>query len=299
MQNISRRSFLAMGAAALSLVACGRVEDSFGTGGASGPQAPLPANGVRVSFVDVGKGDCILIQAGPSSALIDTGYDNTSDYVVSHLRRQGVKQLDFVIITHYDKDHVGGLRTIGETFAIGETYLPGYEGADKQYRSVMSAVGDLKLKATRVTRELPLSLGPAKLTVYPSRLTYDPYADGDEGNDNDLSLVTSLVVGKDSYLFAGDLEEEGIEAYLSQTHGTFDVLKMPHHGKKSSNLDELLDDVNPQIAIVTDGMEDPADKKTLKLLKAADVDAYCTSDCGSIIVESDGAKGYRVTMESE
>jgi len=297
MQTISRRSFLAMGVAALSLVACGRAEDSFETAGASGSQAPLPANGVRVSFVDVGKGDCILIQSGSSSALIDTGYDNTSDYVVSHLRRQGVKQLDFVIITHYDKDHVGGLRTIGETFAIGETYLPGYEGADKQYRSVMSAVGDLKLKATRVTRELPLSLGPAKLTVYPSRLTYDPYADGDEGNDNDLSLVTSLVVGKDSYLFAGDLEEEGIEAYLSQTHGTFDVLKMPHHGEKSGNTDELLDDVKPQIAIITDGADDPADKKTLKLLKTAGVEVYRTAADGTIVVTSDGTGSYAVSCE--
>ena len=297
MQSISRRTFLAMGAAAFSLVACGRVEDSFETSGASGSQAPLSANGVRVSFVDVGKGDCILIQVGSSSALIDTGYDDTSDDVVSYLRRQGVSRLDFVIITHYDKDHVGGLRAIGESFAIGETYLPGYEGADKQYRSVMSAVDDLKLKATRVTRELPLSLGSAKLTVYPSRLTYDPYANGDEGNDNDLSLDTTMAAGNDSYLFAGDLEEEGIEAYLSASHGSFDVLKMPHHGKKSSNLDELLDDVKPQIAIITDGLDDTADKKTLKLLKSAGAEAYRTSEDGTIVVEGDGSGSYRVTTE--
>ena len=68
---------------------------------------------VRVSFIDVGKGDCILLQSGQSAALIDTGYDRTSNGVLSFLRGRGVDRLEFLIITHYDRDHVGGIRAIG------------------------------------------------------------------------------------------------------------------------------------------------------------------------------------------
>ena len=59
------------------------------------------ANTVRVSFIDVGKGDCILIQAGGSSAVIDTGYENTADDVISYLKDSGVTRLDCLVITHY------------------------------------------------------------------------------------------------------------------------------------------------------------------------------------------------------
>ena len=68
------------------------------------------AEGVRMTTVDVGKGDCILVQAGASSVLIDTGYENTSSKVVSYLRGQGVSRIDYLVVTHYDRDHVGGLR---------------------------------------------------------------------------------------------------------------------------------------------------------------------------------------------
>ena len=85
------------------------------------------AEGVRMTTMDVGKGDCILVQAGASSVLIDTGYENTSSKVVSYLRGQGVSRIDYLVVTHYDRDHVGGLRAIGEAFDIGAVLLPGYQ----------------------------------------------------------------------------------------------------------------------------------------------------------------------------
>ena len=250
---------------------------------------------IQVTVIDVGKGDCILVQAAGSAALIDTGYDDTADAVVRHLRERGVERLEFLLVTHYDKDHVGGIRAIGEAFPIGAIYLPGYEGGDKQYRSAVSAVGRLAAPAKRVTEETVLSLGGARFTILPTNLTYDPHAAGDEGNDNDLSLVATLVSGADSYLFAGDIEEAGTDEYLARGLGAFDVLKVPHHGEKASNMDELLAAVRPKVAIVTDASDDTADKKTLKQLKRAGADVYCTSDCGTIAVASTGVGAYRVT----
>ena len=254
-------------------------------------------DGTCISIIDVGKGDCILLQAGESAALIDTGYDKTSDKVLSHLREQGVSRLDCLIITHYDRDHVEGLRAIGKALDVGTVFLPGYEGSDKNYQTVVSAIKDLGLNSQQATETLHLKLGDDELDVFPSGVEYVPGSKGGEGNDNDLSLVASLTGSGVSYLFAGDLEEEGIAAFLKGGHGRFDVLKMPHHGKKSSATDELLEDVRPHIAIITDSKDDPADKKTLKALEAVGADVYRTSTSGTIVVRSDGAGGYSVSTK--
>ena len=253
-------------------------------------------NGTRVSFIDVGKGDCVLLQSGASAALIDAGYSDTADKVLSYLSACGVKTLDFLIITHYDKDHIGGVGAIGEELAIGTVYLPGYEGSDKHYLALMAEIERLGLSTQRVTQEFSLELGDAVIDVFPSGVTYVPGVDGDEGNDNDMSIVASLASGNDSYLFAGDLEKEGLAAYLDERHGRFDVLKVPHHGRKCALTDEFLEDVQPKIAVITDSIDDPADKKTLKLLDEIGADIYRTSDSGTIAVQSDGTGNYSVSF---
>ena len=251
--------------------------------------------GTRISFIDVGKGDCILLQTGGSAALIDTGYKDTSDEVLSYLQAQGVSHLDCLIITHHDRDHVGGLRAIGKALGIGTVYLPGYEGSDKNYQTVTSAVDDLGLNAQSVAEPLHLKLGDSDLDIFPSGVEYIPGSMGEEGNDNDLSLVTTLTGDGGSYLFAGDLEEDGIAAFLEAGHGRFDVLKVPHHGEKSSNTDELLEAVRPQIAVITDSVDDPAAKKTLKLLDEIGADTFRTSTSGPIVVQNDAAGRYSVS----
>lgn len=259
---------------------------------------PAMQQGTCVTCIDVGKGDCLLVQVGASAALIDTGYRDTADDVLAIMRAQGVSHLDALIITHYDRDHVEGLSSIAAGSSIGRVYLPGYVGTDKNYKTVAKALDGSGLKTQSVTDEVRLALGEGQLVIYPSNVTYMPGANGDEGNDNDVSLVVALTCGADSYLFAGDLEEEGVEAYLHAGHGRFDVIKMPHHGEGCSNTDELLNDVQPKIALITDSAGEPADKKVLKQLKKQGVETYRTSECGTIVVEGDGAGNYEVSVAS-
>ena len=253
--------------------------------------------GTCISFIDVGKGDCILLQAGGSAALVDTGYEGTSDEVLSYLQARGVSRLDCLLITHYDRDHVGGLHAIGKALDVGTVYLPGYEGSDKNYRTVVSAVEGLGLNAHQVTETLHLKLGDADLDVFPSSVKYIPGSKGAEGNDNDLSLVASLTDDGGSYLFTGDLEAEGIAAFLERRLGRFGVLKVPHHGEKSSYTDELLEAIRPDIAVITDSVDDPADKKTLKLLEGIGSAVYRTSTSGTIVVQKDSMGPYSVSCD--
>lgn len=272
-----------------ALIGCGQDKGRVPNGGSMGDTC--------VSFINVGKGDCILLQADESAALIDTGYDSTSGDVLSYLKQRGVSHLDCVIITHYDRDHVEGLHAIGKTIGIDTVYLPGYEGSDKNYQTVTSAIEDLGLNAQHVVEELHLKLGNNNLDIFPSSAEYVPGSKGEEGNDNDLSLAATLTGNGASYLFTGDLEADGIAAFLKDNHGRFDVLKMPHHGKKSSGTDELIDAVRPQIAVITDSDDKPADKKTQKLLEEIGADVYRTGASGTIIVSGDGAGHYSVSTQ--
>lgn len=301
MRRLMRARFLVLLMLLALLLGC---SDAGEFRGAQTPQdgqddMQLTEQRTRVTVLDVGKGDCILIETGSSSVLIDTGYRDTAGEVLSCLADRGIGRLDALVITHYDKDHIGGLRAVAEALDVDVTYLPGYEGADKNYDATMKVVDELDLASRPVTDEVVCELGEARLTIYPAGVDYVPGSRGDEGNDNDASLVVALRCGDDSYLFAGDLEEEGIDAYLQAGVGSSDVLKMPHHGEKADNIDELLDDVQPQIALITDGASDPADKKTLKALKKHDVDTYQTSVDGTIVVESDGTGSYEVTTDSD
>ena len=296
---------IALAVALLTLCCCASADRSSTSElGASsnyatqGGKAMSPGD-LRVSCIDVGKGDCILVQSGAAVALIDSGYKKTSNKVLSYLSEQGVAKIDALVLTHYDKDHVGGFRAIAKALAVDAVYIPEYEGADSNYDETIRAIRDLGLSAQPVTEELKLDLDGAQLSLYPSGVAYVPDAKGDEGNDNDASLVATLAHGKDSYLFAADLEEEGIDAYLRAGHGRFDVLKMPHHGQKGDNTEDFLDDVRPKIALVTDGFDDPVAKKTFKALAKRDVDTYCTSYDGTIVVKSDGAGNYAVTTGGE
>ena len=252
-----------------------------------------PADELRVTFIDVGKGDCVLLERDGVFALIDAGYRETADAVTACLREWGVETLAFLIITHYDKDHVGGAAAIAENFAISQLYLPGYEGHSKYYTALMQVIEERSLPALRVTEDVSFTLSGVDFTIFASPVEY--VWDGtEEGNDNDVSLVTEARYGQDSYLFAGDLEKAGISAYLAAGHGTYDVVKMPHHGSKKNNTDDFIEAVRPKIAVITDSPADPAEDATLTLLKQYSAAVYRTALNGTVTVTSGGVGKYSV-----
>ncbi len=254
---------------------------------------------LHMTFLDVGKGDCILLEKDGSFVLIDAGYEETADEMISFLKKAGVDQLDCFIITHYDKDHVGGAAAVAENFSIGKIYLPGYESEEELYIALMDVISEKSLPAENVTEDISFTLADVSYELYASEIEY-VFDDGDkEGNDNDVSLVIAVRWGDDSYLLAGDLEEDGIESYLEAGHGTFDVVKMPHHGRKESNSDAFIESTQPKIAIITDSEDESVDKKIIKLLDAAEAEVYCASECGDIVVTGTGVGEYTVSTQNK
>lgn len=203
--------------------------------------------GIRITFFDVGKGDAILIETDEHSVLIDSGYDDTSDTILSYLAKRNVKRLDYMILTHFDKDHVGGADRILEAVEVGEVLQPDYESDAKQYLEYQETMKDKEKQAHLVTQTERFSFDGADFLIYP------PQQEKYEVEDNDFSLVISMTYGKRSFLFAGDCERERLNELLAQTEFSLshDVLKIPHHGKKEKNSVEFLKAVSPTIAVFT------------------------------------------------
>ena len=252
---------------------------------------------LTVTFLDVGKGDCILLQKDGKSILIDAGYEETSSDVLSALRKAGAEKLDVFIVTHYDKDHVGGAAAIANALSVEQLYLPGYEGEGEYYTALLDAIEAKSIPAVEVTEDVRFTLADVSITIYASEIDYTPASGKKEGNDNDVSLIVTALWGEDSYLFAGDIEEEGVESYLAADLGTFDVVKLPHHGRKESNTDEFIESVQPKLAIITDSEDETADKKVLKALTAAEATVYCTSEFGTVVLTSTGVGEYAVQTQ--
>ena len=248
-----------------------------------------------VRFIDVGKGDCIVISCGGSTVMIDAGYSSTAGSVLSQLSDTGIERLDGLIVTHYDKDHAGGAAEIVSSIPVAALYLPGYDSGNEQQSKLMNAAEKSGISTKKVTEDISFTLGTAVLKIYASDIEYSPGGSKGEGNDNDVSLVISLTNGNDSFLFTGDIEKAGIKSFLKKCSSRFDVMKLPHHGRKCSNTDKLIETVQPKTAVITDSAEDPADKKTLSLLE--DTDIYRSALCGNIMIESSGNGKYKVTSE--
>ncbi len=259
---------------------------------------PAPnENSLKVTFIDVGKGDCILIQKGNSAVLIDTGYDATSTTVLYYLQEHGIEALDCMIITHYDKDHVGGAAYLAENLEIKKILLPGYEGESKFYSSLMDVIAKNGIPAQMITSDLSFALEDINYTVFAPNVGYKAGEDGKEGNDNDCSLVIAVTYLEDSYLFAGDIEKAGIKAFLKAHTGKCDVLKLPHHGSLEKNTEDLLEATEPRIAVITDSTGEPASSDLLVSLKSDGITCYRSSVNGNITVTSKGDGEYSISTE--
>lgn len=265
-------------AALLLLAGCGQ------TKGDGASQGTLELSELKVTFFDVGKGDAILLETEGETMLIDTGYDDTADVILDYLEENGIGALDCLVITHFDKDHVGGADRILEAVEVERVLEPDYESDSGQTREYKEALEVLGLEPEKVTDTLVLDFPGTECTVYPPR--QEDY----EEEDNDFSLVISLRIGNEGFLFAGDCEKERLSELLAEKDLDLrhQVLKVPHHGREEKNSDKFLLAVSPEAAVITCSEEKEPDKEILELLSQLGTDVYLTSE-GTVTCVTDGS----------
>lgn len=241
---------------------------------------------LTVHFLDVGQGDCTLITCGDHAMLIDAGDNNKGTTVELYLKKQNIKKLDYVIGTHPDADHIGGLDVIIYKFDCDTIILPDFEKSTATYRDVIDTINNKSYKITRPEAGKTYSLGQAEFTVI------SPVSDDYGDNANNYSVGIRLEYGDTSFLLAGDAEEEAEEDMLnSKEELKADVFKVSHHGSKTSNTEEFLDKVNPGYAVISCGEDNKyghPHAQTLNTLRAMGIKVFRTDEQGAVIIKSDG-----------
>ena len=218
--------------------------------------------------------------------VIDAGEEEDGEELVAFFEQQEISKVDILIITHFDRDHVGGADSLVEAMEIGEVVLPDYEGDGTEYWDFMKVMEEKNLTPQRLTQPVEFVLGDAAVLVEPPQ---DYTKNSNAGEiDNNFSLITTITYGKNRLLFTGDAEKSRLREWLSGgTAKECDFLKVPHHGVYNGALKELLEVVTPEYAAICSSSKNPAEEKTLDVLEQHHVQTLQTKD-GDIIVTCDG-----------
>ena len=253
------------------------------------PPAPPPPHGLRITFLDVGQGDAALLQVPQGSVLVDEGPPEAD--VAAQLRALGIRRLSAVVLTHPERDHIGGAAEVLADTAVGMVLDPRLDSDSADERDALAAARRKRIPVVTARAGSVYRLGRLHLRVLWPRDSGTP---GENPNDNAVVLLASY--GETDILLAADAESN-VTAPLRPP--PVEILKVAHHGSADTGLSSLLDSIRPQVAVVSVGSNTyghPTESTMAALEDAVGNAVYRTDQDGAVIVESDGA---RMSVRSE
>ena len=240
---------------------------------------------VSIHFIDVGQADCIFVQDGEDTMLIDVGNRDDDVVVTQYLDGLGIEQIDYFIATHPHEDHIGCAATILRLYDIDTMIKSEAENDTACYKSMMEQAEESNVKIEISEPGETYSLGNGEFQIL-GPIT----ADKDELNNN--SVVIRYQYGETTFLFTGDAErDEELEILDAGYDVSADVLKVGHHGSSSSTTYPWLRAVAPQYAVISCGKDNSyghPHEETLSKLRDAEVEILRTDKNGTIVFTTDG-----------
>ncbi len=245
---------------------------------------------MELHFIDVGQGDSILMRAGHKAYLMDTGgslfgnFDIGEYITLAYLEKLGVRKLDAVFITHFDEDHSQGLDALLENMPIDMvlgSYIPRENHIYKKI--VNKCIPFIVLNEGHI---IDLGKNARLKIIWPNK------GINRELSPNNLSLVSILSTNKYRVLFTGDIEEDAEYFVLDKLNNKVDIIKIPHHGSKTSSTERLLEKIVPKVGIISVGRNNiygHPNKEVIDRYNALNTKLYRTDEMGliKIILDDD------------
>lgn len=243
-------------------------------------------NLLKVNYIDVGQGDSIFIQYKDYEILIDAGENNMGQRVVNYIKPLVKGNLDLVIATHPDSDHIGGMDVVLQNFKVNKIIDSGWPSTTNTYKDYMTEVnkqvknnGAVYSKKSNTTLTID---NDVKLDIFDQ-------GSGFKTNNNN-SVVSKLTYNNVGFMLQGDAEKE-VEEVLLDRNLKADVLKAGHHGSRTASSLDFVKAVDPQFVVISCGLNNKfghPHQEALSTYDSLNLPYYRTDKLGSIVVDTDG-----------
>ena len=236
-------------------------------------------------MIDVGQGDsCLIITPNNKKILIDGG-EGEPEVLLSYLLDRRIKTIDYILISHFDSDHCNGLIEVIKNLNVKNILISKQAYFCDEYRNIANVINSKKIKVTFIKQGDRLNIDKnVKIDIFypPEELEYDDL--------NNNSIVAKLTYNLFSVLFTGDIEkseENLVNKYKTQELGS-DILKIAHHGSKTSSSEEFLEAVKPKIALIGVGENNKfghPNNRVIQRLENINCKIYRTDEMGEIEIK--------------
>ena len=238
---------------------------------------------VTIKFIDVGQGEAILIALPEKTMLIDAGPTGSAPKIAQVLQELGRNKLDYLVATHPDEDHIGGMADVISNTQIGTIYAPNKTNNTATYRKFLTAIQNNNLQITLAEAGTIID----QTDSYKLEILW-PKKDANFPETNDYSIIIKLTVGNKTFLFTGDAPTNAI---LNSNPGHIDVLKLSHHGSRTGTTEVLIHKLSPTYAVLSYAVDNSYGhpmQSVLNALHKHSVEVWGTGANGTITITCDG-----------
>ena len=238
---------------------------------------------VTIKFIDVGQGEAILIALPEKTMLIDAGPTGSAPKIAQVLQELGRNKIDYLVATHPDEDHIGGMADVISSTQIGTIYAPNKTNNTATYRKFLTAIQNNNLQITLAEAGTIID----QTDAYKLEILW-PTKDANFPDTNDYSIIIKLTVGTKTFLFTGDAPTNAI---LNSNPGHIDVLKVSHHGSRTGTTEVLIHKLSPTYAVLSYAVDNSYGhpmQSVLNALHKHSVEVWGTGANGTITITCDG-----------
>ncbi|MBR6115405.1 MAG: MBL fold metallo-hydrolase [Oscillospiraceae bacterium] len=225
---------------------------------------------LTADFLSTGKSDCTILRIDGLTVLIDTADADDYDAIAAVLRGYGVRRIDYIILSHYDRDHIGAAPMLIRDFEVGAVLRTRYIDKGSEYNALVRAEEAAGTQTVIVTEDCSIATENGTILIDPP--------DRDYGDDNNNTQIVTVAYKGKNLLFLGDAKKARLEEFLLNAQDSYELIKLPHHGDSNKALLSLLRSAPPVWAVEMVSGEEIVEEELLKVLGKQNVTLLCTAD---------------------